>query len=51
MLVSIDIVESQAIAKGISPADFANLKAMLANLKGGYKSTSPFTKKTVKKYR
>lgn len=47
--VSIDIVESQAIAKGMSPAEFAKLKARLANVKGGSKSTSPLTKKTVKK--
>ena len=47
--VSIDMVESQAIAKGMSPAEFAKLKARLANVKGGAKSTSPLTKKTVKK--
>ena len=47
--VSIDMVESQAIAKGMSPAEFAKLKARLANVKGGGKSTSPLTKKTVKK--
>jgi protein involved in polysaccharide export with SLBB domain len=46
--VSIDMVEAQAIAKGMSPAEFAKLKARLANVKGG-KSTSPLTKKTVKK--
>ena len=46
--VSIDMVESQAIAKGMSPAEFAKLKARLANVKGG-KNTSPLTKKTVKK--
>lgn len=46
--VSIDMVESQAIAKGMSPTEFAKLKARLANVKGG-KSTSPLTKKTVKK--
>jgi protein involved in polysaccharide export with SLBB domain len=43
------MVESQAIAKGMSPAEFAKLKARLANVKGGAKSTSPLTKKTVKK--
>jgi protein involved in polysaccharide export with SLBB domain len=43
------MVESQAIAKGMSPAEFAKLKARLANVKGGGKSTSPLTKKTVKK--
>jgi len=47
--VSIDMVESQAIAKGMSPGEFAKLKARLANVKGGSKSTSPLTKKTVKK--
>jgi protein involved in polysaccharide export with SLBB domain len=47
--VSIDMVESQAIAKGMSPAEFAKLKARLANVKVGAKSTSPLTKKTVKK--
>jgi protein involved in polysaccharide export with SLBB domain len=47
--VSIDMVKSQAIAKGMSPAEFAKLKARLANVKGGGKSTSPLTKKTVKK--
>jgi protein involved in polysaccharide export with SLBB domain len=47
--VSIDMVESQAIAKGMSPAEFAKLKARLANVKGGGKSTPPLTKKTVKK--
>jgi protein involved in polysaccharide export with SLBB domain len=47
--VSIDMVESQAIAKGMSPTEFAKLKARLANVKGGSKSTSPLTKKTVKK--
>jgi protein involved in polysaccharide export with SLBB domain len=33
----------------MSPAEFAKLKARLANVKGGAKSTSPLTKKTVKK--
>jgi len=47
--VSIDMVESQAIAKGMSPSEFAKLKARLANVKGGGKSTSPLSKKTVKK--
>jgi protein involved in polysaccharide export with SLBB domain len=45
--VSIDMVESQAIAKGMSSTEFAKLKARLANVKGGAKSTSPLTKKTV----
>ncbi len=47
--VSIDMVESQAIAKGMSSAEFAKLKARLANVRGGAKSTSPLSKKTVKK--
>jgi len=47
--VSIDMVESQAIAKGMSSTEFAKLKARLANVKGGAKGTSPLTKKTVKK--
>jgi protein involved in polysaccharide export with SLBB domain len=47
--VSIEMVESQAIAKGMSPAEFAKLKARLANVKGVGKSTSPLSKKTVKK--
>jgi protein involved in polysaccharide export with SLBB domain len=46
--ISIDMVEAQAIAKGMSPTEFAKLKARLANVKGG-KNTSPLTKKTVKK--
>lgn len=44
--VSIDMVESQAIAKGMSPAEFAKLKARLNNVKGGGKSSSPLSKKT-----
>ncbi len=47
--VSIDMVESQAIAKGMSPSEFAKLKARLANVKAGAKGSSPLTKKTVKK--
>jgi len=47
--VSIDMVESQAIAKGMSPTEFAKLKARLANVKGGSKSTSPLTKITASK--
>jgi protein involved in polysaccharide export with SLBB domain len=47
--VSIEMIESQAIAKGMSPAEFAKLKARLANVKGGAKGTSPLSKKTVKK--
>jgi protein involved in polysaccharide export with SLBB domain len=44
--VSIDMLESQAIAKGMSPAEFAKLKARLASSKTGTKSGSPLVKKT-----
>ncbi|MEI8141477.1 MAG: SLBB domain-containing protein [Chitinophagia bacterium] len=44
--VSIDMVEAQAIAKGMSPAEFAKLKARLASSKPGSKSKSPLIKKT-----
>ena len=44
--VSIDMVEAQAIAKGMSPAEFAKLKARLASSKTGSKSKSPLIKKT-----
>jgi protein involved in polysaccharide export with SLBB domain len=47
--VSIDMVESQAIAKGMSPAEFAKLKARLSGAKSGSKTGSPLTKKTVSK--
>lgn len=47
--VSIDMVESQAIAKGMSPAEFAKLKARLSSSKTGTKSNSPLSKKTVGK--
>ncbi|MCE2845268.1 MAG: SLBB domain-containing protein [Sediminibacterium sp.] len=47
--VSIDMVEAQAIAKGMSPAEFAKLKARLANSKSGSKTSSPLTKITVSK--
>lgn len=49
--VSIDMVESQAIAKGMSPAEFAKLKARLANTSNvkSSKSKSPLSKKTVNK--
>jgi hypothetical protein len=47
--VSIDMVESQAIAKGMSPAEFAKLKARLSCVKSGTKSGSPLTKKTLSK--
>ena len=48
--VSIDMVESQAIAKGMSPAEFAKLKARLSSVKAGdaKNSKSPLTKKTSK---
>ncbi len=46
--VTIDEVESQAIAKGMSPAEFAKLKARLSSVKmGDTKNTkSPLTKKS-----
>lgn len=44
--VSIEMVESQAIAKGMSPAEFAKLKARLASSKTGSKSKSPLVKRT-----
>lgn len=47
--VSIDMLESQAIAKGMSPAEFAKLKARLASSKTGTKSGSPLIKKTLSK--
>ena len=47
--VSIDMVEAQAIAKGMSPAEFAKLKARLASTKTGSKTGSPLTKTTVSK--
>ncbi len=46
--VSIDQVEQQAIAKGMSPAEFAKLKARLSSTKSATKTT-PLTKKTVSK--
>jgi protein involved in polysaccharide export with SLBB domain len=45
--VSIDMLESQAIAKGMTPAEFAKLKARLASSKAGTKSGSPLIKRTV----
>jgi protein involved in polysaccharide export with SLBB domain len=45
--VSIDMLESQAIAKGMSPAEFAKLKARLASSKTGTKSGSPLVKRSV----
>jgi protein involved in polysaccharide export with SLBB domain len=47
--VTIDMVESQAIAKGMSPAEFAKLKARLASSKTGTKSGSPLIKRTLSK--
>jgi protein involved in polysaccharide export with SLBB domain len=44
--VSIDMLESQAIAKGMSPAEFAKLKARLASSKTVSKSGSPLVKRT-----
>jgi protein involved in polysaccharide export with SLBB domain len=44
--VTIDMLESQAIAKGMSPAEFAKLKARLASSKSGSKSGSPLVKRT-----
>jgi protein involved in polysaccharide export with SLBB domain len=48
--VTIDMVESQAIAKGMSPAEFAKLKARLSSVKAGDNKNgkSPLTKKTIK---
>ena len=43
--VTIDMVESQAIAKGMSPAEFAKLKARLANAKPTSGNKSPLLKK------
>ena len=44
--VSIDMVESQAIAKGMSPAEFAKLKARLSSGSSKSNSKSPLSKKT-----
>ena len=46
--MSIDMVESQAIAKGMSSAEFAKLKTRLSSASTS-KSGSPLTKKTVNK--
>lgn len=43
---TIDMVESQAIAKGMSPSEFAKLKARLSSTKAT-KNVSPLTRKTV----
>ena len=45
--VTIDMLESQAIAKGMSPAEFAKLKARLASSKTGTKAGSPLVKRSV----
>ena len=45
--VSIDMLESQTIAKGMSPAEFAKLRARLASSKAGTKSGSPLIKRTI----
>ncbi len=47
--VSIDMVESQAIAKGMSPAEFAKLKARLSSTSKSSSNKSPLSKKTVNK--
>lgn len=47
--VSIDMVESQAIAKGMSPAEFAKLKARLSSGSSKSNSKSPLSKKTSSK--
>ncbi len=47
--VSIDMVESQAIAKGMSPAEFAKLKARLSSTSKSTSNKSPLSKKTVNK--
>jgi len=44
--VSIDMVESQAIAKGMSPSEFAKLKARLSASKPESKSRSPLVRRT-----
>ena len=44
--VSIDQIEQQALAKGMSPAEFAKLKARLSSTKTtGTSNKSPLTKK------
>ena len=44
--VSIDMLESQAIAKGMSPSEFAKLKARLSASKPASKSGSPLVRRT-----
>ena len=50
--LTIDQVEQQAIAKGMSATEFAKLKAKLSSAKAGGNNTnkSPLTKKTNKKF-
>jgi hypothetical protein len=43
------MLESQALAKGMSPAEFAKLKARLSGAKTGIKSVPPLTKKDANK--
>ena len=43
--ISIEMLESQALAKGMNPAEFAKLKAKLSSAKTDNKSISPLTKK------
>jgi protein involved in polysaccharide export with SLBB domain len=43
--VSIEMLESQALAKGMNPAEFAKLKAKLKGAKTGVEITTPLTKK------
>jgi protein involved in polysaccharide export with SLBB domain len=43
--VSIEMLESQALAKGMNPAEFAKLKAKLKGAKTGVETTTPLTKK------
>ena len=43
--VSIGMLESKAFAKGMSPAEFAKLKARLSGAKTGIKSVPPINKK------
>jgi len=47
--LSIDQVEQQAIAKGMSATEFAKLKAKLSSAKSGNTNNSPLTKKSNKK--
>ena len=43
--VTIEMLESQALAKGMNPAEFAKLKAKLMGAKTGVEITTPLTKK------